>query len=207
MLWESFDPQQIPFDDWSYKFVINDTRDSTFNIICTNKKNLDRSDVIRKCKNWLEAKFLPCYGEWFYGVERPRIIVEKFLDDHKGCLRDYKVYCFNGIPRYIGVDSGEDTRQHFKDIYDVDWNLLKGYEMAYPCSNVKIERPEVLDEMLKYASTLSAPFLHARVDFYIVEGKVVFGEITFTNSAGFGRVKPDKFAIEMGSYLKLPFEN
>ena len=196
--------EDIPFDELPEKFVVKVTHGSTFNIICTDKDALDRKQVVEKCKKWLKAKFLPCYGEWFYGVEKPRVIVEKYLDDHTGRLRDYKVYCFNGQPKYIGVDTGNATGEHFKDIYDVNWHMLKGYEMAYPNSGVAIEKPKVLNELLNYAHILSEDFLHARIDFYIVEDHIIFGEITFTNSAGFGRVKPKKFALAMGNSIKLP---
>ena len=204
LYWEGFDPEDIPFDELPEKFVVKVTHGSTFNIICTDKDALDRKQVVEKCKKWLKAKFLPCYGEWFYGVEKPRVIVEKYLDDHTGRLRDYKVYCFNGQPKYIGVDTGNATGEHFKDIYDVNWHMLKGYEMAYPNSGVAIEKPKVLNELLNYAHILSEDFLHARIDFYIVEDHIIFGEITFTNSAGFGRVKPKKFALAMGNSIKLP---
>lgn len=207
LIWEGFNPEDIPFDELPDKFVIKVTHGSTFNIICTDKSKLNREEVISKCNKWLKAKFLEAYGEWFYGIERPRVIVEKFLDDGTGRLRDYKIYCFNGIPRYIGVDSGDDSKgTHFKDIYDTDWNLIKGYEMAYPNSGVALEKPEALDDLLKYARILSEDFLHARTDFYIVDGKVVFGEITFSNSAGFGRVAPEEFALKMGGYLELPMK-
>lgn len=208
LIWQGFDPAEIPFDSLPEKFVIKVTHGSTFNIICTDKSRLDRQDVIAKCNKWLKAKFLEAYGEWFYGIERPRVIVEKYLDDHTGRLKDYKVYCFNGIPRYIGVDSGDDEKgTHYKDIYDTEWNLIPGYEMAYPNSGTPVERPEALEDLLRYARILSEDFLHARTDFYIVDGKVVFGEITFSNSAGFGRVAPEEFALKMGGYLELPKGN
>lgn len=204
LLWEGFDPGGIPFDELPERFVIKVTHGSTFNVICTDKSCLNRQKTIDKCRKWLRAKFLPCYGEWFYGLEKPRVIVERYLDGGSEGLRDYKVYCFNGIPRYIGVDSNREAEDHCKDIYDTNWNLLKGYKMAYPNSGIAIPKPEQLDELLHYAGILSEDFLHARVDFYIVDGNIVFGEITFTNSAGFGRVYPEKFAFEMGNYLKIP---
>ncbi len=207
LLWEGYDPEEMPpFDELPDKFVIKVTHGSTFNIICTDKSKLDRKDVIEKCKKWLKAKFLEAYGEWFYGIEKPRVIIEKFLEDGNGRLRDYKVYCFNGVPRYISVDSGDANGTHFKDIYDTDWNLIHGYEMAYPNSGIPVEKPGALYELLKYAAILSEDFLHARTDFYMVEGKVIFGEITFSNSAGFGRVEPKEFALKMGEYLKLPIK-
>lgn len=206
LIWHGFDPEQIPFDDLPDRFVIKVTQGSTFNIICTDKSCLDREKTVRQCRKWLKTQFLPAYGEWFYGVEKPRIIIEEYLDDGTPRLMDYKVYCFGGVPCYIGVDTGDENGGHYKDIYDPDWNLLEGYEMAYPRSGRAVPKPECLAEMLDAASRLSEDFLHARVDFYIVGGRVVFGEITFTNSAGFGRVAPEKFALEMGSRLRLPFE-
>ena len=204
LIWEGFRPEDIPFDQLPNKFVIKVTHGSTFNIICQNKNRLNYKRVVSKCNKWLKAKFLEAYGEWFYGVERPRVIVEKYLDDGNSKLRDYKVYCFNGVPRYIGVDSGDvSKKEHYKDIYDTEWNLLKGYRMAYPNSGTILEKPAVLEEILRYSKILSEDFLHARVDFYIVDGKIIFGEITFSNSAGFGRVEPKAFALKMGDYLKL----
>lgn len=204
LLWQGTEPEKIPFEQLPDRFVIKVTHGSTFNIICRDKSTLRKQQVISKCKKWLKTQFLPCYGEWFYGQEKPCIIIENYLGNETERLRDYKVYCFHGIPRYIGVDSGDVAGAHYKDIYDIDWKLLAGYRMAYPPSGVPIEKPAQLKEMLYYARVLSEDFLHARVDFYIVEQKVVFGEITFTNSAGFGRVEPKEFALEMGGYLQLP---
>lgn len=206
LIWEGMNPEEIPFDTLPAQCVIKVTHGSTFNIICTDTSKLDRRDVIRKCKKWLKAKFLPCYGEWFYGVEKPRVIVEKYLSGGEHGLCDYKVYCFHGKPYYISVDSGRGSGKHIKNIYDADWNLMKGYEMAFPCSDVSDPKPECLDELLQYARILSEDFLHARVDFFIVDGKVIFGEITFTNSAGFGNVSPYEFAKGMGDCLKIPSE-
>lgn len=68
-------------------------------------------------------------------LKNPKTYNEKLLDDGTERLRAYKVYCFNGIPRYIGVDSGDDSKgTHYKDIYDTEWNLIEGYEMVYPNS-------------------------------------------------------------------------
>lgn len=204
LYWQGFNPEDIPFDILPDKFVIKVTHGSTFNIICKNKHELDRKKTIKKLNKWLNVKFLPCYGEWFYGIEKPRIIVEKYLEDsYSKELKDYKIFCFNGKAKYIRVDSGRFTKNHCKDIYDVEWNLQKDVEMGYKCSNMEINKPNELEKMLKYAEVLSNKFLHARVDFYIVDGKIIFGEITFTNGAGFDKITPKEFDIKLGSLLKL----
>lgn len=207
LLWVGFDPADIPFDDLPDKFVIKVTHGSTFNIICQDKSKLDRKDVVKKCKKWLKAKFLPCYGEWFYGIERPRVIVEKYLDGDNGLpLFDYKFFCFNGIPQMIYVDTWKDG-EHTINAYDTEFNRLKGIELGYPNDDItNVEIPEALNEMKKIASDLSKDFLHVRVDFYYTHGNIYFGELTFTKGAGFGKIKPHEFDEKMGDWLKLPIK-
>ena len=201
LIWEGFNPEDIPFDDLPPKCVIKVTHGSTFNIICTDTSSLDREKTIELCKKGLKAKFLPCYGEWFYGIERPRVIVEKYIEsaDDKQ-LRDYKVFCFNGVARLIRIDTDRFT-EHRDTIYDRDWNMLKGAHMGHGFGNKEIEKPSCLDDLLKYAETLSKPFKHARVDFYIVGSEIIFGEITFTNGAGFDRFTPRDLDLQMGQWM------
>ena len=203
LIWEGFQPEEIPFESLPEKFVIKVTHGSTFNIICTDKEKLNEKDVVEKCKKWLKAKFIPCYGEWFYGIEKPRIIIEKYLENEKEDLKDYKIYCFNGTPRCIGVSSKRGTSEYCYNIYDTDWNLLQDVQLGHISSLKKIEKPEYLSELLRCARDLSKDFLHARIDFYIVDKKIVFGEITFTSDSGFGKIKPYDFGVKMGEWLEL----
>ena len=45
------------------------------------------------------------------------------------------------------------------------------------------------------------PFL--RVDFYNVQGKIYFGELTFFPASGFGKFVPEKWDLTLGSWLEL----
>lgn len=203
LIWQGYHPEEIPFGELPDKFVIKVTHGSTFNIICRNKSRLDHGRVILDCKRWLNAKFLPCYGEWFYGKIRPRVIVEDFIEsDEDDQLRDYKVFCFHGEPKYIRIDSDRFTA-HKMDVFTTDWNRVAGAHMGYQCSGYEFQKPVCLPELLEAAARLSKPFLHARVDFYIVRDRIIFGEITFTNGAGFDRFSSYDFDLEMGSQLHL----
>ena len=64
--------------------------------------------------------------------------------------------------------------------------------------------PAQLERMLECARILSKPFLHVRTDFYIANGKLIFGELTFTDGSGFDKIIPYSFDEEVGSWLKLP---
>ena len=203
LLWEGYDPESIPFDILPKSFVIKVTHGSTFNIICKDKSELDKEKTIKQCHKWLKAKFLPCYGEWFYGVEKPRVIIEKYIESDDGeQLKDFKVFCFNGDPVYIRVDTNRFTN-HRDNIFTPNWEEIPGAHMGHGCSNYKIKRPDCLPQLLEYAHRLSLPFLHARVDFYIVYNQIIFGEITFTNGAGFDRFSSYEFDLEMGNKLSL----
>lgn len=206
LLWQGFDPADIPFDELPERYVVKVTHGSTFNIIVDDSKLVDRDEVVAKCRKWLKAKFLTCYGEWFYGVERPRVIVERYLENEgKGQLYDYKVFCFNGRARYVRMDIDRFTG-HKMVVFDAAWNRFSGYDMGYPEGDIDFAKPDCLDEMIDVAERLSSEFYHARVDFYIVDCHPVFGEITFTNGAGFDRFHPSGFDREMGDWLKLPCE-
>ncbi len=203
LIWQGFNPEEIPFDILPQKCVIKVTYGSTYNIICEDTKKLDREEVIKKCKRWLKADILPCYGEWYYGIEKPRIIIEDYIEsaDDKQ-LRDYKVFCFNGEPRIVRVDT--DRFENHKDsIFDCEWNLIENEHMGHGCAERLIEKPCCLEQLLKYAQVLSSPFLHARVDFYIIQERIVFGEITFCNGSGFDRFSSYEFDLQMGDWLDL----
>jgi len=202
--WNGFDPNQIPYESLPEEFIIKVTHGSSFNIISTNKEKLNKVDVSIKINRWLKSKYLSSYGEWFYGVKKPRIIVEKLLETEDGSqLKDYKIFCFNGVPKFIRVDMNRSGNQE-RCIYDTHWNEMKGYEIEYKTSTTKVLKPEYLNELLIYAQTLSSDFYHARVDFYILHSKIYFGEITFTSGAGYASIIPKEFEEKMGDWLKLP---
>lgn len=203
LIWQGFDPEDIPFSELPQKYVVKVTHGSTFNIIQDGQFQISQGEIVKKCKRWLKAKFLPCYGEWFYGIERPRIIIEDFIESADDIqLRDYKVFCFNGNPLMIRVDIDRFTN-HKMVFFDCEWNRVENVGMGFEISERAIERPVCLKQVLEYAARLSAPFHHARVDFYIVRNKIYFGEITFTNGAGFDRFSSYDFDLMMGNWLKL----
>lgn len=202
VLWSGFNPADIPFEILPNKFVIKVTHGSGYNIICKNKSLLKINDVQNTLQKWLTEKFIVCYGEWFYGVEKPRIIVEKFLDNGDGKEpTDYKIFCFYGEPKYIIVDTDRFTH-HKRNVYDLNWQFKEGYTLNFD-NDIPMVKPEQLELLLEYAKKLADGFPHVRVDLYIVNGKVYFGEMTFTNGAGFDKISPKSFDEELGSYFDI----
>lgn len=201
LLWHGENPEDIPFDKLPRRFVIKATHGQGMNIICKDKDELDRKKTVKVLKRWLKTKYLPCYGEWFYGIIPPSIIVEEFLSDDGEVPKDYKIFCFHGEPKLIDVHLDRFTG-HKRNLYDLDWNIKEGAEIKYPSdTECVIEKPDNLEEMLEYARILSKDFMHVRVDFYIVGGKIYFGEMTFTNAAGFDVIRPREFDEWLGSMI------
>ena len=203
LLWEGVNPDDIPFDTLPDQFVIKATHGQGMNIICKDKSSLNIEQTKKQLKRWMKTKYLPCYGEWFYDVIKPRIIVEKFLSEQGECPKDYKIYCFDGEPRLITVHTDRFT-EHKMYIYDLNWNVIKGISMKYSeCADAVIDKPENVESMLEYARKLSKGFMHVRVDFYIVDNQIYFGEMTFTDGAGFDKISPREFDEQLGSWIDL----
>ncbi|RJE48979.1 MULTISPECIES: ATP-grasp fold amidoligase family protein [unclassified Dehalobacter] len=209
LLWEGFDANKIPFDKLPKQFVLKVTHGSGLNIICRNKDKLNIERTTKKLNKWLKHKYLPCYGEWFYRKVRPRIIIERFLSEDGDTLPiDYKLYYFNNINGAGGIEftaiHTDRFTNHKMTMYDADWNKMNGVSYGYPSEIDYQAKPKHYDEMVEITKILAKPFLHARIDFYIIRDKLYLGEITFTCSAGFANIKPYEFDVKMGSWIKLP---
>ena len=119
---------------------------------------------------------------------------------------DYKVYCFNGKPKYILVCVGREKGGHPKFyFFDENWNLARiNRDSINAPQDFSMERPKCLDKLLACAEKLSAPFPFVRADFYIVKDRVYFGELTFTPSGGLDSNRLPETDLMMGNMLELP---
>lgn len=104
------------------------------------------------------------------------------MSEKNKSLNDYKFYCVNGQPRYVIVyterkDNSHDMR---RSIYDMDWQMHQEFLGRYAVAGPEIEKPKSFEKMKEIASKLSSPFPFVRVDFYDIDGKPIFGEMTFT---------------------------
>ena len=202
-VWES--PDEIDFDALPDKFVLKCTHNSgTGMTICTDKSSLDIKKVKKELKKGLGEVYWLRSREWSYKGIKPRIICEKYMVDESGKeLKDYKIFCFNGVPRLIQVDFNRFVR-HTRNIYTPDWELMDA-EIKFPSDkNVTIPKPVCLDKLLELASVLSAGMPHVRTDFYIINDKIYFGELTFFHGGGFEKFTPKSLEMQLGDWLILP---
>ncbi|WP_229720521.1 ATP-grasp fold amidoligase family protein [Winogradskyella helgolandensis] len=198
--------EDIPFKDLPNQFVIKATHSSGHNVIVKDKSQLDIKKVSKKLKKWIKVNQYYRMGqEWAYKDVKPRYIIEKFLkQDDKSTLIDYKFYCFNGEPKFIDVhiDREEDHKQ---GCFDLDFKVLPfGKSKTYKSISDGIPKPTNLKEMIDLAEILSKNLPFVRVDFYSVNGKTIFGEMTFYPSDARKEFYPDEYNTIIGDYFELP---
>lgn len=117
---------------------------------------------------------------------------------------DYKVYCFNGEPKFIMVCVGREQEGHpLFFYYDKEWNLLPYSQDALDNPNYNLQKPKCLDYLFECARKLAKPFPFVRADFYVVNDKVYFGELTFTPSGGLDSARLRDIDIKFGDMLDL----
>ncbi|KPL77363.1 hypothetical protein ADN00_09295 [Ornatilinea apprima] len=183
-------------------FVIKPTHTSGDVFICREKSLVNSEQLKQLINTWYELDY---YFQWFecvYKNLRPGVIVEEFLDDGNGDLRDFKFYCFDGRVEYIHVDLDRFHR-HSRNVYSRDWEL-QTFSYEYPYSGINIPAPEKLDEMINVAETLSKGFPFLRVDLYYLQNKKIkFGELTFFPGAGFERFYPAIWDTKFGEMLHI----
>jgi hypothetical protein len=195
--------------DWNLfpeKFVLKTTNACGTNIICRNKGTLDKQDALEKLDKWLKLDYGLKHAEIFYSKMTPRIICEKYIETEDGLVpNDYKVYCFNGNPKFILAISGRDMGNPRMQTFDLKWNELDYVKDESKGNlNIHLREPRTLDQMVYYAKKLSKGFPYVRVDFYDVNGSVIFGEMTFAPAAGYKTIFNEEAVNRMGGWIELP---
>lgn len=181
-------PEQINYDQLPDKFVIKTNHASGTNIIVKDKSLINKAEINKQLNEWLKTDYSRKSGDPHYSMIQPRILIEKFLNDYSGynsetSLADYKFFCINGEPVCVEMMTDRANHSHKRRFYDMDWKVRDEWMLeGYPVAEVA-EKPEPFDEMRKAAKELSVDFCFVRVDFYIINGKPIFGELTFTPGA------------------------
>ena len=144
--------------------------------------------------------------EWVYERRKHRIIIEELLESNEtGDLPDYKFFCFQGKPEFLYMMS-DYTQHHSKGrlgFLTTDFKLLPVRRVDFLPMEEQPEKPLNYNEMLEAAKVLSAPFPHVRVDMYNINGKIIFGELTFFNASGYVQFAPDSFDYAIGEKFDL----
>lgn len=200
----------VDFDKLPNSFVIKDSLGGGGNsvIICKDKSKADLDSYRKSMDAWLNKKQIRAGGrEWpYYSGKKHRIVIEKYLEQEDGDLQDYKFFCFNGTVfcSYLMSDYRENHENGKLGFLDRDFNLLNACRTDFKPLDEKPIMPKNYYKMVEYAEILSESFPHVRVDFYNIDGTIIFGELTFFMASGYLSFSPDSFDYEMGKQFVLP---
>lgn len=197
--------EDINFATLPNQFVIKCTHDSGGLIICKDKTKLNIKEARKKINKSLKRNYFYTGREWPYKNVKPRIIAEQYMVDESGTeLKDYKFFCFNGEPKLLFVAKDRPYATKF-NYYDMDFKKLP-FKQHYKNFNDYIEKPKGFEKMIELSRKLSKDIPHVRVDFYDINGKVYFGELTFYHLSGFEKFEPEEWDRKLGDMLELPKE-
>lgn len=201
--------EDVDFANLPNSFAIKATHGCKMNYLVPDKTKMDVSKCRKEMLRWLATTYGVYSVEPHYYSIPHRIYAEEFLENSNQLI-DYKIHCLNGKPKFILVCSdrkanGDAAMQVTLDLFDLQWNHIPelipaGSEVA---GDGSMPKPDKLAEMLEIAERLAEDFKFVRVDLYELNGKVYFGELTFSPGCCVLPYFTKKFDLEMGQKLKL----
>ena len=192
-------------DSLPKSFVIKASHGSAWNLIVRDKNEINWKIWKKIMRSWMKQDLSWFGAEWNYAGLTPRIIVEKYLEDDSGELRDYKIICTNGVPRFMQIDENRAT-DHKRVYVDENGNSIPMDDNQHS-NHPKIVFGENQKKMFELAAALSKDFPNVRVDFYECNDRIIFGEMTFFGGSGFYSFTPDEWDYHWGKLLELPEPN
>lgn len=199
---------EIDFGSLPKSFIMKATHGSNWSIIVENKAKINWNSAKEKMDEWVKSNY---YYKFKYNMEtnykplKGRILIEEYIEDPSGDLKDFKFFCYNGEPKYVQVDGNRFT-DHRRDFYDIGWNRLP-MKCKYENLPQPVDKPEKLDDMIAVCRKLSRDFPFVRVDLYFTSGRNFFGELTFTPENGMKRKTPVEYDYMLGELISLSSYN
>ena len=181
-------------------FVLKTTSGSGTNIIVKDKSKEDLNVLSSTMNFYRKIKYGYIWGEFFYNKIKTKIIAEKLLTDKP--VDDYKIHCFRKNGKLIQIIEViyNTSEGRFKKMYNTKWEKLD-YYYSLDSDGREYAKPKQLNKLLSLSDKLSTDFNYARIDFYIIDGKIYFGEITFVPAAGYGVFNPESYNKVWGDYI------
>ena len=200
-VWNSFD--EIDFSTLPQQFILKCTHDSSGIVLCKDKDDFDYDAARKVIDGSLSTDYYQKGFEWPYKDVPRRVLADMLLVDGKREeLQDYKWWCFNGEPRVMYITNKGRLGRIEENFYDMDFQPLDinhGFDRTVP----EYGKPARFEEMKSLAEKLSKGIPFVRVDFFVVDDKVYFGEFTFFDHAGLRPFKENGWDEKLGGWIKL----
>lgn len=200
------DADRIEWEALPDAFVLKCTHDSGSVFPVFDKEKADRGELIKSINRGMKYNYYRDSREWPYKEIVPRIIAEEMLyGEDGGVPKDYKLYVFNGVMRYLVIcgNRGKKDKELTFNFYDGDLNPLRVKGGGAPYEWPAPEIPAQFSVMRETAEKLARNITQVRVDMYVAKGHIYVGEMTFYDGGGFQPYEPYEFDLEMGEKLKV----
>ena len=196
--WRDISLEKLPNEPFIIKA---NTGTSTWQIV-RNKKDLDIQKLKKNCRRWMNMNHYYVSQEWQYKNIKPCILVEKLLVDRYGKIPvDYKLHYINGELQFIYcvVDrEGDAYRAMFSPTWELlpfQWVSVKNHSQIR--TDIDEPKPINLEKMIEFGNEIAKNFkYYVRVDYYEIEGKLYFGEITMHHGSGMNKFYPPEAEME-----------
>lgn len=213
LYFQTKNPREITPDNLpNTPFIIKTNHDSGGGVIVKDKSKIDWKEVRKSLKKRMKHNYYYGSKEWQYKNIEPCIIVEKLLLNKKEDIPfDYKIHCFGGKANMIQVDIDRNSDTHYRNWYNTKWerepykwtSIKNGGKTTEP-SDKEVDKPETLEKMIALSEKLSEDFCYVRVDWYDLDGKLYFGELTFHHDGGNRHILPEEYDEILGQKVVLP---
>lgn len=196
--------KEIDFAKLPNSFVIKCTHGSHMNVIVPDKSSLSKKQIkqIKKQLNkWLRTDYTFVSGlELQYHYIKPRMIIEEYIAVDND-LPDYKFFCFSGELKFMWVDTSR-FNGHRRTVFDLEFKEAPyQFDLIPGVGNIK--KPSHFEDMKAISLKLCEDFAFVRVDFYEANGKLYFGELTFSSHAGLMPPRPIEYNKILGEFIKI----
>jgi hypothetical protein len=178
--------------NWPTPYVIKANHGCEMNIFVRSATDQNWDEIESKVNEWLSVKYYnKVRHEWLYSQIRPQILVEPYIGSPEELPTDYKFLVFNGRVEYIAVHIGRQNHHpHYVAFYDRAWNK-QPFKLNGALDHPGLARPASLERMIAAAERLAKDTPFVRVDFYEIDGKPLFGEMTFYPGSGLALFPPE----------------
>ncbi|KHA59179.1 hypothetical protein NL53_17715 [Vibrio variabilis] len=192
-------PFEIDFEELPDSFVIKCNHDSRSTVVVQEKNKIDRQELVYQISKCFYTNYAYLSREPHYRRIKPIVLCEKTIGNGIEPPIDYKFHMFNGKVEFIQVDtdrSGEIKR----NLYDSNWKQLD-FTLNRVDKGSYLAKPNNLEQLIELSVILSQGFDYVRVDLYIDNSKIYFGEMTFTPGSGYSVIIPHQKNIELGKLI------
>lgn len=192
--------REINYDMLPNQFAMKAAHGCGMNLICDDKSKLDAKQLYMLANKWLNEDYPRACIEPHYKRIPHRIVFEEFLQDADKII-DYKFHCFHGKSDFVLVCGNRKSGVQ-KRLYTLDWTPIDAM-VGREKGDYEFAKPQELQRMIEISETLAADFDFVRVDLYDINGKIYFGELTFSPASGVLPNFSTAFLKEKGKLLSI----